>query len=743
MRRSSGRLLMGFLFAVTAGGTSRADDPPKVPVAPPPSVPFAPTPPAADSRAALTIPDDVWARSLEGLGLPKDAVLGFGTEQMANYGRDEFITRPIATMFRDVRAIPRTSGKLSDTILEAAQDPSELVRIAFGLTDAVAGRMLERPKGAAWGVDWMATTVSPAEALPLVLARMAEAVGGDTKAPELSADDARAWRALPEPIQRLIIRILVGATEGAPWIRSAFDAGFLADATGTRGGDDLTPVRLLALASRPFIDEDGDMKSATRAATRASFEMPHHFDKESLAFGSVVALLHLSVGLEEWRLARATVDLRKLVFPTVEIRSALGPVRILGPGNDVEEAGTEPALLELDLGGDDVRRGRHAVPASLARPISLLVDLAGNDRYEAGTSDGTFGCGLFGLGAVIDLGGDDVYEGHDSCFGCGWYGAGLLYDEAGDDRYVVSKWGQGAGHFGVGVLADLAGKDTYECAQQSQAMGSTLGAGVLLDLAGNDSYLARDDGNQEKIYLDQSVAMAQGCGYGRRADLSDGHSWAGGIGVLVDGAGNDHYHAQVWSQGAGYWWAVGLLEDRGGDDVYENGKYSSGAGAHFAIGCHVDLAGNDKYNVGVETAVDQYQGHARDGSIGIFVDGAGDDVYRLRNHCAGAGDLCSIGLFWDRAGDDLYDVRWNDLGAPNGWAETPPFGAATTGEALRSFRDDMGTYGLFLDTGGKDTYRWDKKAEQPAKDDSSWTRKNGPKSFGFGLDADVKTGGVR
>ena len=30
---------------------------------------------------------------------------------------------------------------------------------------------------------------------------------------------------------------------------------------------------------------------------------------------------------------------------------------------------------------------------------------------------------LFGLGAVVDLGGDDSYEGRDSCLGCGWYGA--------------------------------------------------------------------------------------------------------------------------------------------------------------------------------------------------------------------------------------------------------------------------------------------------------------------------------
>lgn len=751
MHRSTRRALLIVTAAVlSAPRLAAADgpDPAMAPSAPPPppaapvpaAAPAKPAPPSApvvdpDSRAALTIPDDLWARALEGLGLARDATLGFPSDQMAQYGRDVFVTRPIATMFRDVRAIPRTSGKLSDSILEAAKDPSELVRIAFGLTDAVAGRMLERPKGAAWGVDWLPESIAPEDAYEKVIAHLYAVDPRAGSPPESPPEAKRAWRALPGPLQRFIVRILVGCAEGAPWMRSALDVPFLEAATGTPAAAS-SATRLLALAARPFLDDDDDAKSADRAATRASFELPRRFDRDAMAFGCVVALLHLSVGLEEWRAARGAIDVRKLLIERTEWPTPLGPIRLLGPGDDVDEAGVEPALLEVDLGGDDVHRGRHAVPASLTRPISLAVDLAGNDRYEAGSTNGTLGCGLFGLGALIDLGGDDVYEGRESCFGAGWYGAGLLYDEAGNDRYVGTKWTQAVGHVGVGVLCDLAGNDTYECAQQAQAMGSTLGAGVLLDVAGDDVYLARDDGNKEKIYLDQSVAMAQGCGFGRRADLSDGHSWAGGIGVLVDGAGNDKYHAQVWSQGCGYWWAAGMLEDRGGDDVYESGKYSLGAGAHFAIGCQVDLAGDDKYNVGVETAVDQYQGHARDGSIGISIDGGGNDVYRLRNHCAGAGDLCSIGLFWDRRGDDLYDVRWNDLGPPNGWTETPPFGAATVSEASRSFRDDLRTFGLFLDTGGHDTYRWDVAPTQAAKDDATWTRRNGPTSFGFGLDTD-------
>ncbi len=89
------------------------------------------------------------------------------------------------------------------------------------------------------------------------------------------------------------------------------------------------------------------------------------------------------------------------------------------------------------------------------------------------------------------------------------------------------------------------------------------------------------------------------------------------------------------------------------------------------------------------------------------------------------------------AATTLYDAALERPRPPNGWTETPPFGAATVSEALRSFRDELFTYGLFLDTGGHDTYRWDVPATQAAKDDATWTRKNGPISIGFGLDEDA------
>jgi hypothetical protein len=177
---------------------------------------------------------------------------------------------------------------------------------------------------------------------------------------------------------------------------------------------------------------------------------------------------------------------------------------------------------------------------------------------------------------------------------------------------------------------------------------------------------------------------------------------------------------------------VGILEDRAGNDHYWNGKYSSGAAAHFAIGFHADLAGDDRYNIGNETAKNQYQGHARDGSIGVFIDGDGIDDYQLRTHSAGSGDLASIGVFWDRRGDDRYRFAGAYRDSSD-WALTPPLGSTTAYEPSRTFRDDLPVFGLFLDTGGRDAY----ETGGVGADDTSWTMHRYRHAWGVGWDGEA------
>jgi len=691
------------------------------------------------ARADLAVPDSLWQIALSKVnrtGRP----LGFTSDEMANYGRDPLILRPVKNLFRDVRGIHRFSGKTAEDLVAAAADPADMVTRAFALTDVSAGRMLSMPDSASWGADWLPMDATPAKALDAVL------VG------QMSKADRQTWEKLPESTQRLVIRVIIGAKEAAPWIKEAYDdpifAGHIGGAAATSDTAAVTARYRFAMA--PWVDARMD-QSAT--LSRASIEALSRLDREYLAFGSSIFLTHLKRALAEYRTAQtqaqaqAQAQFAGTTGQSCRFETALGSVRIYGTGIDTI---VEPAFLTLDLGGDDHYMGRHGVPLSMDQPIGLVLDLGGNDTYEGGPKPIALGCGLFGLGAVFDLAGDDHYRCAEAGLGAGYFGTGILVDYEGNDVYVLDTHdGQGSAMAGVGLLIDLSGDDSYTCGFSAQGFGETLGAGLLVDVKGNDTYLARDDGNPSALYLNQSVSMAQGVGQGRRADLGEGHSLAGGIGFLADGAGNDSYHATAWSQGAGYWWAAGFLEDLGGNDSYRNGKYSLGAGAHFAIGCQVDLSGDDKYNVGNTAAVNQYQGHARDGSIGISIDGDGDDQYLLRSHCAGSGDLNAIGFFWDRRGNDVYDVRYELLGPANGWSDTPPMGTATLYTPFRSFRDDVDAIGLFLDTGGRDVYKWEAPDSSKTPDslqtvprsergnDREWSSHRGRNSRGCGMDREV------
>jgi hypothetical protein len=131
--------------------------------------------------------------------------------------------------------------------------------------------------------------------------------------------------------------------------------------------------------------------------------------------------------------------------------------------------------------------------------------------------------------------------------------------------------------------------------------------------------------------------------------------------------------------------------------------------------------------------VNQFQGHARDGSIGVFFDGDGNDHYQLRAHCGGSGDLASIGLFWDRRGDDVYEITATVQGKGGDWGGTPPLGSTTTYKPMRSYRDDLDTAGVFLDTGGKDEYRG---PEGAWGNDKSWKTDRGRRFRGYGRDVE-------
>jgi hypothetical protein len=361
---------------------------------------------------------------------------------------------------------------------------------------------------------------------------------------------------------------------------------------------------------------------------------------------------------------------------------------ILSGGNAAGYNDDHTYLLILDLSGDDIY---HAGGGTVdeAHPVSVIIDAGGNDTYEATDHRPAFGAGILGYGITVDLRGNDRYvtNGYFSQ-GCGVAGAGLLRDDEGDDYYSATGGAQGFGEFGIGILADAAGNDSLLVYCDAQGCGMTEGMGLLLDLAGDDHYLANDSDIQyPSAQSDKhNTSMCQGAGYGMRRDYIDGQSYAGGVGMLLDGAGNDAYSGGVFAQAVGYWYAIGILDDRAGNDTYHDVWYGQSATAHMGVSYLDDGGGNDDYS----SEMTMSAGAAHDLSASIFVDEGGNDRYEQSVNCLGRSLNSSVALFVDMAGDDKYQ------GADG-------FGTCRS-DFASGLRAEVPASAIFLDLEGKDGY---------------------------------------
>jgi hypothetical protein len=414
-------------------------------------------------------------------------------------------------------------------------------------------------------------------------------------------------------------------------------------------------------------------------------QLADSIDWELLNTGGL--LTALTVERMRTMLTAEGVDLGKGDF-RVRVETPYGPIELSGNGDD--EHISDDCLLIIDTEGNDVYSNAGAAN-SIKTPVSISIDLNGDDKYD--NSEGTvptFGCGVFGYGMLVDVNGNDKYRCEFTGQGCGIFGSGAIHDLAGNDWYNGKSNLQGCGVFGSGVLIDNAGDDSYSAYQYSQGFGFTSGVGILLDTSGNDTYTAND----ENIIFpsaqtpNHNSSMSQGAGMGRRADISDGHSWAGGVGMLIDAAGDDNYCGGVFSQGVGYWYGLGIFVDVAGKDKHRSVWYSCGASAHFAVAIMLDLGiGDDLY----EAPMHQNLGNGRDLSLAWFEDEGGNDTYRTATRSLGEGDIDGIGVFVDHSGDDTYITKGDSLGK---WSL----------EGRGSIRDKMFTLGMFLDFAGTDLY---------------------------------------
>ncbi|MCS6923310.1 MAG: hypothetical protein NZM10_02930 [Fimbriimonadales bacterium] len=504
----------------------------------------------------------------------------------------------------------------------------------------------------------------------------------------------RAQKTLPEIVRREAAFLLYVSLEARRWRDAALQ--------------ELTPEEQRALFRQlnlPIREYEAALDGSEPSAELLRLERAlQNIDLPRLLAGGHDCVLAVQQVIES--LQKADAQAKQALSQPFEVNldTPWGRVRLCGGGDDTHER--LPYLLLLDTGGADTYYGGGATLA-LDNAVAFLIDLAGDDRYgddaetlqkplveregRAGKAGMTFGGATLGYAVVADLQGDDLYRTQSAGLGAARFGVSALIDLQGNDTYDGYAFTQGAATAGIGALIDREGRDLYACFYKAQGFGGVRGFGLLLDALGDDTYTAHPTPLEfpSPQTAERNVSLAQGAGYGRRADYTDGHSLGGGIGVVIDVQGNDRYRCGVFGQGVGYWGGVGMLIDLQGDDVREGVWYVQGAGAHFAIGYLEDRLGADRYLATMNMAM----GAGHDFSIGYLIDFGGNDEYTVPSLALGGANANGIGVFVDLAGDDLYQARSNEAN----FGRANPIGKGT-------LRERGLALGLFLDATGSDSY---------------------------------------
>jgi hypothetical protein len=378
-----------------------------------------------------------------------------------------------------------------------------------------------------------------------------------------------------------------------------------------------------------------------------------------------------------------------------KIDTAAGAIVIGGRGRNVYSFDQMPEVAcVIDLGGDDEY---HEGVAGVDHPVMVILDLAGNDAYR-GSRPGIQGSAILGASLLVDVAGDDLYEGQDVCQGACIGGVGILVDFAGNDRYHGYRRTQAAALAGLGLLLDFAGNDDYRAAMWAQGLGHPLGFGLLDDVQGNDHYYCGGQWPDSYPETPGYEGWGQGIGSGIRQVAS------GGIGVLLDGAGDDVYEFDYIAHGGGYWCGVGLARDFAGNDqrfgstgsAYNGGprgepefqRFGCGFGCHYALGFCFDDAGDDFCRGTIMN-----QGFGWDCSVGVLCDFGGHDKYQTNGSGAsvqGQGAQASLGILFDWDGNDEY------VGSGQGYANS--------GTNYHAQPACGGNFSFVIDEGGEDKY---------------------------------------
>lgn len=376
-----------------------------------------------------------------------------------------------------------------------------------------------------------------------------------------------------------------------------------------------------------------------------------------------------------------------------KIDTPAGSILVGGPGsNEYRLEEMKDVACVVDLGGNDVYLEGTV---SVERPILIIIDLAGDDRYQ-GKLPGIQGSAILGGSILVDRAGNDIFWGQDVAQGSTLGGVGILVDMGGDDQYLAYRRVQGQAIGGVGILVDYGGKDDYRAAMWAQGLGGPLGFGLIDDLEGDDHYYVGGrfyDSYPETPGYD---GWGQGVGAGIRGAAN------GGIGVLLEGSGDDVYEFDYFGQGGGYWLAIGIARDFAGNDrrvgatlnAYDRSsrtqqrfqRFGNGWGCHYAVGALIDDLGNDSYDGSIMGT-----GFGWDLSVGYLIEMSGNDEYLARvGGVQGQGAQASLGVLFDFEGNDTY--RGTSQGYSSSSITYHPY--PTCG----------GNFSFVIDYGGTDEY---------------------------------------
>ncbi len=162
-------------------------------------------------------------------------------------------------------------------------------------------------------------------------------------------------------------------------------------------------------------------------------------------------------------------------------KTSYGMIVIGGAGPNTYELDERFGLV-IDVGGNDLYRGKIAASADEDQGNAVVIDLGGNDTYTGAPLG--LATGRLGVGLLIDQIGDDVYQLDMGSGGAGFGGLGILFDAKGNDVYMGNRLTQGAAIGGLGLLLDAAGNDRYTSHGFAIGFGGPLGVGAVIDITG-------------------------------------------------------------------------------------------------------------------------------------------------------------------------------------------------------------------------------------------------------------------